>query len=258
MSSPCPSAACPACRAFLRTVAAVVIVTAAFAPALSAATESPPPSAAPESPPHWPDALHVPNGCHLSTLAFLSRYAAEFPDESGKPVVVAMRNADGRTRPHTLAVVSFRGDLWCRDEYFGVFPLGLRTSAEPELRRLVARIEPLLEKNARLHLARPAALRPVVAPRHLAPAAALAFVRTAVAIAPVRARVFWIRTGAAETPALMFRPSPAEIAVYLPAYGTCVAECDVPDDTRVVELVAERLGYRDATVRAESALAASR
>ncbi len=198
--------------------------------------------------------MHVPNGCHLSTLAFLARYAAEYPNERGKPVVVAMRNADGRTRPHTLAVVSFRGVLWCRDEYFGVFPLDLRASAEPGLRRLVDRIEPRLEKHARLHLARPAALQPIVAPRHLASAEALAFVRTAAAIMPVPARVFWIRSGADETPALMFRPSRGEIAVYLPAHGTCVAECDIPSDTRVVEMVAERLGYRDATVRADSAL----
>lgn len=255
MSSSIP-AACGLCRAALRAFAFGLIVTAAFAPAAASAAPAHP--ADRPLPPHFPDAVHVANGCHLSTLAFLARYTTEFPDERGKAVVVAMRNADGATRPHTLAVIGFRGDLWCRDEFFGVFPLDLRTAAEPELRRLVARIEPLLEKYARLHLARPASLRPVAAPRHLPAAEALALVRTAATILPLPARLFWIRTDRTEMPALMFRPSPTEIAVYLPAHGTCVAECNITNDARVVEIVADRLGYRDALIRADAALPGAR
>lgn len=254
MSLPHPSA-CSGCHATLRAVAFVVIVTAGFAPARAAASSAAPAGAADRtSPPHYPDAAHVPQGCHLSTLAFLARYAAEFPHERGKAVVVAMRNADGRTRPHTLAVLSFRGELWCRDEYFGVFPLHLRAAAEPELRRLVARIEPRLEKHARRHLAGPDAARPAAAPSQLSPAEALALVRTAATILPLPARVFWIGSDRAEVPALLFRPSPTEVAVYLPTHGTCVAECNVTNDARVMELVAARLGYREVVVRADAAL----
>lgn len=252
MSSPYPSVR--ASRAPIRVFAFVVLATAAFAPAAVCAAPEPTPERM--RPPHLPDAVHVPNGCHLSTLAFLARYQAEQPGERGRPVVVAMRNADGATRPHTLALITFRGELWCRDEYFGVFPLGLRADAEPAERRLVARIEPRLEQHARLHLARPGSLRPIAAPGSLPAQEALAYVRSAATMLPHPARVFWIRSGTADVPALLFRPTPDEIAVYLPTHGTCVAECNIPDDVRVVELVAARLEYRDAVVRRDQPLPA--
>jgi hypothetical protein len=201
------------------------------------------------TPPHYPDAAHVFNGCHLSTLAFLARFSAEFPLEQGHALVVRMRNADGTDKSHTLAVVSWRGAWWCRDEFFGVFPLGCPASAHPDLTRIVTRVEPLLEKHAQVHMRKSGVPKPSPAPATLSPEQRLHEVETAAEVIPFPHTIFWVRDHTREVPLVLFRPASDQIAVYDPAHGTGVAECSIRDDAKVISLVAARLGYRVDAVR---------
>lgn len=225
----------------LGSLACTLGVAAAAARPLARGTDAPPP---------FPDAVHVANGCHLSTLAYLARFARTFPHERGEPLIVAMRNADGATRPHTIALVSWRGQWWGRDEYFGVFPLDAAVAAASSRPRLIARAETALERHAHARL-RDAQGVGAIAARGASLAQRLRDVTIAAALLPHPAAIFWVRSGAAELPLLLFRTSDGHIALYDPAHGTCWAESTMRDDARFVALAAERLGYRVASVRAD-------
>ena len=139
-------------------------------------------------PPSYPEDTHVFNGCHLSTIRYLARYLSEFPGESGMPLLIKMRNADGPKRMHTLALVSWKGQAWCRDEYFGVFALGCPYEAQPNLKRLVSKAEILLERHAQTMVrtsGKP--LRPN-APEQMSPEQRIRAVKAAVGIIDVYKR----------------------------------------------------------------------
>ncbi len=68
---------------------------------------------------------------------------------------------------------------------------------------------------------------------------------------PFPATSFWIRNGKHETPVAFFRSNSKPIAVYEPLHGTCLAECSIRDDAKVVSLVAAKLGFHADSVRAE-------
>ena len=103
----------------LRLASLTLVAAALAAPVARATARISNPSAALSRPPAYPDTAHVLNGCHLSTLRFLNRYLAEFPAERGETLVVSMRNADGSVQPHTIGLISWQGQAWCRDEYTG-------------------------------------------------------------------------------------------------------------------------------------------
>ncbi len=202
-------------------------------------------------PPHYPDRTHVFNGCRLSALAYLARFTAEFPGEHGQPFVVHMRNADGQVRPHTLALITWQGEWWCRDEYFGVFPLKRAVDALSDSERLTVTVEHLYERHAQDVLRQPNSQLPPVVPAQLSPAQRLRDVQNATALIPVPHMIYWIRDGRREVPVVFFRPSAGEIAVYDPSFGTGTAHCPSTDDEKVVAAIAHRLGYRADSVRAE-------
>jgi hypothetical protein len=202
-------------------------------------------------PPSYPEDTHVFNGCHLSTIRYLARYLSEFPGESGMPLLIKMRNADGPKRMHTLALVSWKGQAWCRDEYFGVFALGCPYEAQPNLKRLVSKAEILLERHAQTMVrtsGKP--LRPN-APEQMSPEQRIRAVKAAVGIIPYPSTIFWVQCGHQELPVAFFRGEGRQVGVYEPNCGTCLAECSIRDDAKVVSLVAARLGYRPEGIRRE-------
>jgi hypothetical protein len=203
------------------------------------------------APPAYPDAAHVLNGCHLSSIRFLNRFLAEYPAEHGQTLVVTMRNADGSTLAHTIALISWQGQAWCRDEYYGVFSLGCAAETNPSLERLSARAERKLEKHAQLMVSTGQAEARSEPPAHLSAEQNLRDVTVAAKLIPYATTIFWVRCGNQERPMAFFRPTGKRIAVYDPEHGTSTADCACTDDAKVVLLVASRLGYRAQSVRAE-------
>ncbi len=208
-------------------------------------------AAALEDPPAYPDQEHVANGCYVSTFNFLARFRAEFPGERGGPALVTLRNADGTRRSHTIALVSWQGEWWGRDEFFGVFALERSVAAHPDPEELAGRAGAMLEKQAAKLIRAAKASRPSAPAAEMPSEQRIREVTTAVRMVPARATVFWVKSGRSEVPVAFFRPTDRQIAVYDPLRGTSLAECACPDDAKVVAAVATRLGYRVDGVRAE-------
>ncbi len=224
--------------------AAVLSCSSAFS-ATAAASRSLS-SSSPLGPPAFPDACHVPEGCYVSTLAYLARFQREFPCETGAPLTVVLRSFGG---PHTIAVVSWRGRWWGRDEYSGVFDLRcavaetrdidqLRDAAEFDLGRLSSR----LVRAGRIKTDSDSL-------EELSDVARRNAVMAAAQLLPCPGQIFWVRRGRDEVPFLYFQPTKGVIAVYDPANGTATAECTPTDIPGVVATVAARLGYTVAGVR---------
>ena len=85
-------------------------------------------------PPVFADAAHVANGCYISAVAYLAKFSTAFPAERGEPAAFVLPSAGGSNQPHTLAIVSWRGEWWARDEYFGVVPLGFSSAGSWPIR----------------------------------------------------------------------------------------------------------------------------
>ena len=234
-----------------RLALAALALATLFAPVARATTRVSNATSTLSAPPAYPDTAHVLNGCCLSSIRFLNRYLAEFPAERGQTLVVTMRNADGSTQAHTIALISWQGQAWCRDEYYGVFGLECAADANPNLERLSARAERKLEKHAQQMVSTGQAEARVEHPSHLSAEQNLRDVTTAATLIPYATKIFWIRSGNRELPMAFFRPDGKRIAVYDPAHGTSTAECASTDDAKIVQLVATRLGYRADSVRAE-------
>lgn len=223
----------------------LLVVTGASTPSLAATA----PLAA-AVPPAFPDAAHVTQGCYISTVAYLARFAAAHPAERGHTLRVDIPTFDG---PHTIALVSWRGGWWARDEYCGVFPLdrpvrerddiaALRPRAEGVLRRLADRSV----RQGKIALVRERRLTSLERERDVSLAAALL---------PGASATYWVRCGAAELPFLFFQPKPGKIAVYDPATGTATADCDPVDAAELVRAVARRIGYEVCAGRSAAAVA---
>ena len=235
----------------LRLASLVLVLATLTAPGARASVRISNPASALTTPPAYPDTAHVLNGCHLSSIRFLNRYLAEFPGERGETLEVSMRNADGSTQAHTIALISWQGQAWCRDEYYGVFPLECAAESNPNLDRLSARAERKLEKHAQLMIRTGQAAARSEPPVHLSAEQNLRDVTTAAKLIPYTTRIFWVRSGNRELPMAFFRPGGKRIAVYDPVHGTSTAECACTDEAKVVLLVDTRLGYRAESVRAE-------
>lgn len=205
----------------------------------------------PLAPPVYADTAHVLNGCHISSLVYLARFLAAFPQKKASPLLVTIRNADGVTRPHTIALLTWRGQWWGRDEYFGVFPLGLAAGRGVVTDTVAREAERALDQHSDLIAADRTRKLPGLAPARLSVARRGQEVALARKLLPLPARQFWVRCGDAEIPLLFFRPAPGCIAVYDPLHGTATAEVDCADDAAIVAAVARRMGYAVASIRAE-------
>ena len=202
-----------------------------------------------QAPPSFPDQAHVCNGCHLSTMRYLAHFLAQYPDERGEPLVINMRNADRTMRMHTMALVSWRGQAWCRDEYFGVFALGIAFGSEADSDRLAARVERLYHSHSQDVIRSAGMPRRPDSPDEMSSDDRLQQVTLATQIIPYHSTIYWLKSGREEFPVAFFRPSARQIGVYDPINGTSLAECSIRDDAKVVSLVAGRLGYRPDHVR---------
>ncbi len=191
------------------------------------------------APPSFRDAVHVPRGCYISTMVFLARFHAEHPTERGEPLTLELASYDG---PHTVALISWRGMLWGRDEYCGVFPLHVAvvSSSVVEIRRRAAlALTRLSSQYLKRGLIDPA----TESERAMSPEARRAAVARAAALLPVRGEIWELRQGRERLPFLFFRPAAEQIAVYDPAYGTATAHCRACSPGLVVAAVLLRLGY---------------
>lgn len=239
-------------RANLRRLAplalALAIVFTAAAPALNA---DPVAGASRLSPPSYPDDAHVCNGCHISTMKYLARYLAQFPAEQGRPLVIEMVNGDRTRTMHTMALISWRGGAWCRDEYFGVFSLGCAFEAGADAEHLTARAESCYKSHSMEVIRSTGMPRRPGSPEEMSQDERLQQVSLASRILPYPTTVYWLRSGREEFPVAFFRPSARQIGVYDPMHGTSVAECSIRDDAKVVSLVAARLGYSAGHVRVQ-------
>ncbi len=206
----------------------------------------------PKAPPAYPDAAHVINGCYISTIAYVARFLADHPREQARPLLVNIRNVDGVTRPHTLALLTWRGQWWGRDEFFGVFPLHRAVGHGIVTDAVIRCAERRLDRHSD-DLARDLSLPlPKPPPAHLPANERAHEIAVARELLPFASEQFWIRGENEEIPLLFFRPGPQQIALYDPLSGTAQAEVDSADDARIVVAIAARLGYRVASMRAES------
>lgn len=191
-------------------------------------------------PPAYPDKLHVSNGCQLSTVRYLAQFRSEYPGEKGEVLVISLPDTD---RNHAVALITWHGQLWCRDEYLGVFPLECPAEPRPPLKSLADRAESQLRRLAArlIHRNGTPNARPCEGP--MSRDQRLAEVVRARLILPFHSTLFWIRNAGLEIPVIFFRLTSDRIAVYDPPNGTCVARCASLDDPKVVSQVAEMLGY---------------
>ncbi|MBL9199047.1 MAG: hypothetical protein JNL39_01020 [Opitutaceae bacterium] len=223
----------PAPRLMLRVLAFALMLTPAHLPAAQPG---------PSSPPDYPDALHLPEGCLISTLAYLATFAAEFPGEQRAPFTTLLPH---NGQHHTVALVTWAGEWWLRDEFLGVIPLKVSAGSGDHMERATQAAGAVLGREAkRLTLAQR---------RHIAAAGggldATQAVAHAARLLPVPADVYVVTSGGREFPLLFFRPSPGAIAVYDPRHGTAVAETASPHAAAIVREVAQRLGYGVTSVR---------
>lgn len=231
-------------RRLLRSALVTLVLLVAFAANLRADDAV--------APPAFRDAGHVPNGCYLSTTAFIARFAAEFPAERAVPVAMAPRGFGGL---HTITLLTWRGNWWGRDEYFGVFALNRSVAGNPEPAALVRAAERLLTKLAVSEVKAGRGSYAPAVPAKL-PARELAtLVRAAAAALPLANEVLWVHGGAEAIPFMFFRPAAGVVAVYHPLHGTATAETKLTDSETIVGLVAAKFGYPVAAVSPDTTFA---
>ena len=209
-------------------------------------------------PPAYPDRAHVSNGCHLSTITYLARYLSEHPTEQGEPLVIQVVNFDGTVRSHTIALLSWQGQLWCRDEYFGVFTLGCAVEARPSAERLVAKAQEMLERHEKKLIRAGGITLCPVPPEKMSAEQRTMEVKVMAEIIPFPTTVYWVHSGKRDIPLAFFRPAAGQIAVYDPQHGTCLAECSVRNDAKIVAAIATKLGYQADHIRPDFTVAHGR
>ena len=203
-------------------------------------------AAVPPTPPDFPDAAHVTNGCYLSTVAFIAQFASAFPAERAQPATIRPRNFD---TPHTLALLTWQGRWWGRDEYAGIFPLDRPVGGGTLTESLRRHAERIFEKRS-IAQAKLSGYNPANTEK-LSPARRAHDVTVAAGLIPFRTERFSLRCGDQDVPLLFFRPTSGSIAVYDPVTGTATAETAITSSSAIVKLVATQLGYRVDAIRAE-------
>lgn len=220
-----------AIRPILRALALASMLTSPLCPAAGAS-----------APPDYPDALPLPEGCFISTLAYLATFAAEFPAEQRVPFTTFMKASQCH---HTAALMTWRGEWWLRDEHLGVIRLGVTAAGRGLTERVTRAADAVLLREAsRLSQAR---RRHILSAGHDLDKAQA--VERAARLLPVPGEIYLVESGGREFRVLFFRPAPGQVAVYDPRYGTATAESTSTQAAAIVEAVARRLGYRVSAVR---------
>jgi hypothetical protein len=185
--------------------------------------------------------VHVANGCYVSAAAYIARFTAAYPAERSEPAAVVLPNADGSSKPHTVAIVSWHGAWWARDEYYGTVDLR-SPSARPWDPVTVTR---RLERAFRHRAAGQPPRQPDRVPDGADPQEwRLGQIEAARMLLPVDGRIIWLRSGFEDLPFLFFRRAgEGGFAVYDPGFGTVQAVSRVSEPDTLVAAVAERLGY---------------
>ncbi len=229
-------------RSPLNALLFAFVVTSSFARA-----DLPAPGVA-SAPPDFPDTVHLENGCYLSALVYIAQFTAAFPGERAAPLTVRPRNFD---EPHTIALLSWNGRWWGRDEYCGVFEIrssvgnGVITASVKKMAETALGYRASqLARQGRVTIAPPT-------PPDLPVALRARDVALARMLLPLATEQFWIRSAGREIPVLFFRPTAERVAVYDPQNGTATAETANTDAAEIVALVAARLGYRSESVHRE-------
>lgn len=212
----------------------VLLGLAALVPALAAA---------PDAPPAYADGRYLVNGCHISTEAYLARFTREFPAERGEILTFMRRNVAGVPVSHTVALVTWAGKWWVRDDTAGVVGLG-RPTTETNRKELAAAAERALDRTGpggrRGRRERPGWLNS--GDVELSPARRMREVEAAAGMAPWPSLIFVVRTDRGDVPVLFFRRSEREVGVYEPTFGSCLAETGIGDAAAIVKLAVEGLG----------------
>lgn len=221
----------------LATIACLALSTAH---AESASTEN--------APPDFADATHVQNGCFISTTAYLAKFSAAFPAEQGRAITVTPRQYE---TPHTIALISWRGSWWARDEYCGVFALGSSVAKTSDSRQLSKLATTVLEKLA-TKLAKAGRVQLAPDAVQLSSDEQAREVAVAARLLPVATEKFRIKSKGQEISLLLFRLSGGKIAVYDPSSGTLTATCTSTDSVNIIAAVAVQLGYTANAIQADS------
>ena len=192
-------------------------------------------------PPSFPDMVHVANGCYVSAAAYIARFAAAFPAERSEPAAVVLPNADGSSKPHTVAIVSWHGSWWARDEYYGMVDLRSPSAWPWDPVTITRRIERAFRHRAGGQpRCQPDRVPDGADPREWR----LGQIEAAQMLLPVESRVIWLRSGLDDLPFLFFhRAGDGGFAFYDPGFGTVQAVSRVREPDTLVAAVAERLGY---------------
>jgi hypothetical protein len=235
--------ASPRNRPGLRPLALVLMITTTLLPHLGRAEP------AATTPPDFPDEVHVMNGCFVSSTACIAKFLAAFPGERAEPLTVRPVNYEG---PHTVALLSWHGQWWGRDEYFGVFALHCAVRSGPVPLQIGRVAQVALEQHSTSRVSAgeidfDAARRSVPAQQRAAEVA------TAASLLPFATEQFIVESEGQKLAFLLFHPAKGEIAVYDPATGTSQAQCACTDGARVVAHVAARIGYKVTSVQRETA-----
>lgn len=197
-------------------------------------------------PPNFPDMIHVANGCYISSFVYLSRFRAAYPAERAETAAIVLPNADGSFKPHTVAIVSWHGQWWARDEFYGLADLRSPSSRPWDLATVTRRVDAICRERYARQTAAGHRRQPDRAPPGTAEAAQwrIDHIRTARQLLPVPSEIVWLRSGDLTLPLLFFRTSEGGgFAVYDPGIGTAQAVGEVRDVGRLVAAVAERMGY---------------
>ena len=203
------------------------------------------------APPDFPDTAHVPEGCYISTAVFVAKFRAAFPEEAAVPATVNVKHYHG---PHTVALVSWRGRWWLRDEFMGAVALDATVDARVAGETVRVKAEATLDRRTRLLSKRTRERLADAGDRVVAAMDAALDVATAAALLPCNSERFWVTCGDREVPMLVFRPAVGVVAVYSPIHGTATAETAITNSGRVVELIARELGYNVVALRREPTL----
>ena len=198
------------------------------------------------APPDFPDTAHVPNGCYLSSDAFLTKFAVAHPRERTRTMTF---NPRGWLGGHTIALVIWQGSWWIRDECFGVFATGLADGSDQATAEFEKTVAAAFDQHTTEYLRYSQLPGVPWDSRRLTATQRARAVATAARFLPFKTERIWVKIGRKELPFLFFRPTGGEIAVYEPGSGTAVAPCGRADPARVVAAVASRLGYKVDSVR---------
>jgi len=198
--------------------------------------------------------VHVANGCFISSFVYLARFRAAYPAERAETAAVVLPNAGGSFKPHTVAIVSWRGTWWVRDEFYGLADLRSPSARPLDASLVASRADSTYRARSARLVAAGQRREPDRAPAGVDGSQwRLEQIQAAQRLLPVASEIIWIHSRSEALPFLFFRTSNSgSFAVYDPAIGTAQAVAEERDSYRIVAAVAERMGYPAADPRREA------